>query len=87
MSNTKTLQETLASTLTTLKTRLPANLAAPTVGIVCGSGLSTLADSLREVVRVKYEELEGFGKSTGASRLRVLIDLEIDNGWMDSRGT
>ncbi|KAH8112833.1 hypothetical protein DFH11DRAFT_1778333 [Phellopilus nigrolimitatus] len=54
----------LETTYTTLKEKLPAKLLAPKVGIVCGSGLSTLADSLRDVILVPYEQLEGFGKST-----------------------
>jgi len=36
----------------------------PRVGIVCGSGLSTLASSLRDAVHVPYAALEGFGAST-----------------------
>lgn len=61
----------LDSTIGTLKARLPPNLSEPRVGIVCGSGLSTLANSLREIVKVPYAELEGFGKSTGALRTIV----------------
>ena len=61
----KPLPDLLASTLSTLHARLPAHLAAPTVGIVCGSGLSTLAGALKECVLVGYEELDGFGRSTG----------------------
>lgn len=53
------------SNLATLRQRLPARLLKPTVGIVCGSGLSTLANSLRDVVIVPYADLEGFGTSTG----------------------
>lgn len=52
--------------LKTLHTLLPPALRAPRVGIVCGSGLSTLARSLRDVVEVPYEVLEGFARSTGA---------------------
>lgn len=59
------LQELLESTYSTLRGKLPENLINPAVGIVCGSGLSTLASSLREAILVPYEELEGFGKSTG----------------------
>jgi len=39
-------------------------LAAPTVGIVCGSGLSGLADALEEKVVISYDDLDGFGRST-----------------------
>ncbi len=46
---------------------LPAHLRGPQVGIVCGSGLGTLAESITERVIVPYRALEGFGESTGAS--------------------
>ena len=46
---------------------LPAHLRNPQVGIVCGSGLGTLAESITERVIVPYSTLEGFGESTGAS--------------------
>ncbi|KAH9912575.1 uncharacterized protein B0H18DRAFT_889727 [Fomitopsis serialis] len=53
-----------SSTLDVLSRILPARLLQPRVAIVCGSGLSTLANSLRDVVEVPYSSLEGFGKST-----------------------
>ena len=56
-----------SATLEILNKKLPENLRKPRVGIVCGSGLSTLASTLRDVVEVPYDELEGFGKSTGSS--------------------
>ncbi|OBZ76300.1 putative purine nucleoside phosphorylase [Grifola frondosa] len=62
MSDEQTLP--FASTLDVLATVVPAHLLKPRVGIVCGSGLSTLASSLRDVVEVPYSALEGFGKST-----------------------
>jgi purine-nucleoside phosphorylase len=40
-------------------------LQRPRIGIVCGSGLSTLVSSLKDVVKVPYSQLEGFGESTG----------------------
>lgn len=61
----KPLSELLESTYSTLKSKLPEKLLPPKVGIVCGSGLSTLADSLQDAVLVPYDELEGFGRSTG----------------------
>nr|VWO97084.1 Uncharacterized protein [Ganoderma boninense] len=51
-------------TLATLKSVLPEKLRQPHVGIVCGSGLHTLAAAFREVVEVPYSTLPGFGKST-----------------------
>lgn len=66
----------LESNLATLRQRLPPRLLKPTVGIVCGSGLSTLANSLRDVVIVPYADLEGFGTSTGAIYLISNFYLE-----------
>lgn len=54
-----------AATLDILAGILPEHLLKPRIGIVCGSGLSTLASSLREVVEVPYSSLAGFGNSTG----------------------
>ncbi|KAG8883072.1 phosphatidyl inositol kinase [Tulasnella sp. 332] len=43
---------------------LAQGLGQPSVGIVCGSGLSGLGDALQDKVVIPYEELKGFGKST-----------------------
>jgi purine-nucleoside phosphorylase len=56
-----------ASTLDVLARLVPEQLQKPRIGIVCGSGLSTLVSSLRDVVEVPYTALEGFAKSTGKS--------------------
>ena len=56
--------DAFAVTLNALASILPAHLSKPRVGIVCGSGLSTLASSLRDKVEVPYSSLKGFGKST-----------------------
>jgi purine-nucleoside phosphorylase len=56
-----------AKNLAKLAELLPADLRSPQVGIVCGSGLGTLVESMRERVIVPYSVLEGFGESTGAS--------------------
>ncbi|KAF8523787.1 nucleoside phosphorylase domain-containing protein [Hysterangium stoloniferum] len=53
-----------SSTLDALREQLPEKLLQPVVGIVCGSGLSTLASSLRDKVLISYESLPGFSKST-----------------------
>lgn len=60
-----TTPDTFSSTLDVLNNILPAHLRKPRVGIVCGSGLSTLASTLRDAVQVPYSALAGFGKSTG----------------------
>ena len=58
-------QPSFASTVNVLREYVPESLLHPTVGIVCGSGLSTLASSLRNKVSVSYDIIPGFAKSTG----------------------
>ena len=53
------------ATIESIEPRLPESLRGPRVGIVCGSGLSGLMESLRETVLIPYETLPGFAKSTG----------------------
>lgn len=67
-----------AATLDVLASLLPEHLLKPRFGIVCGSGLSTLASSLRDVVEVPYSSLKGFGESTGMRRLFYDVDLGTD---------
>ena len=55
-----------AKNIVKLAELLPAHLRNPQVGIVCGSGLGTLAESITERVIIPYNALEGFGESTGA---------------------
>ncbi|GBE89952.1 Putative purine nucleoside [Sparassis crispa] len=61
-----------SSTLDVLASVVPEHLLKPRVGIICGSGLSTLASNLREVVEVPYNSLEGFGESTVAGHKSAL---------------
>ena len=58
-------QPPFAACLEFLAKRVPQHLK-PKVGIVCGSGLSTLASSFTDPVYVPYGEIPGFGISTGA---------------------
>jgi len=51
-------------TLDVLREQLPEKLLKPVVGIVCGSGLSTLGSKLRDKVSISYDSLPGFAKST-----------------------
>ena len=37
----------------------------PTIGIICGSGLSSLGDIVEEKYDIPYEKLKQFPKSTG----------------------
>lgn len=59
-----------ASTIDTVSSLLISankpNLLKPRVGIVCGSGLSTLASHLRDKIEVPYSQLPGFGHSSGS---------------------
>ena len=55
----------LTSCTKTLTELVPEHLRRPRIGIVCGSGLSGLAASLRDVVHVPYGRLAGFAMSTG----------------------
>ena len=55
-----------AACLEAIAKHVPQNLRQPKVGIVCGSGLSTLAASFTDSVSVPYGELPGFLISTGA---------------------
>ncbi|KAJ3992668.1 inosine guanosine and xanthosine phosphorylase family protein [Lentinula boryana] len=52
------------ATLQALRGLLPQELQNPRVGIICGSGLSGLAASLRQSILVSYAELPGFVQST-----------------------
>lgn len=61
--NALPFEETLAK----IRSLLPEKLHKPQVGIVCGSGLHTLAAAIRDIIEVPYAELPGFGKSTGMS--------------------
>lgn len=54
-----------------LAKRVPQHLK-PKVGIICGSGLSTLGASLTDPVYIPYGEIPGFGISTGATSHRNL---------------
>ncbi|TFY69602.1 hypothetical protein EVG20_g3092 [Dentipellis fragilis] len=68
------------SNVATLSRLLPERLLKPRVGIVCGSGLSTLASSMRDVVDVPYAALEGFGKSTVPGHKSILAFGLIGEG-------
>lgn len=57
-------------TLEAIKSKLPEKLQNPQIGIICGSGLSGLVDTLREVEIVPYENIPGFGRSTGELNLQ-----------------
>lgn len=66
------LPDTYRSALHTIAERVPRRLQSPKLGIVCGSGLSGLADHMRDKVLVPYEHLQGFSKSTVSGHLSAL---------------
>lgn len=37
----------------------------PTIGVICGSGLSALGDIVEEKYDIPYEQIKQFPKSTG----------------------
>lgn len=49
-----------------IKAAIPAHLQSPRVGIVCGSGLGGIVDSIRDLHLVPYNIIPGFAESTGA---------------------
>lgn len=62
-----------------LRLKLPPHLAKPKVGIVCGSGLGGLAETVNqdeEKVQWEYKDVPNFPLSTGefGSRLLLLAD-------------
>jgi len=66
------MQPSFSDALATVIARVPKRLQSPSIGIVCGSGLSGLGDKMREKVIVPYEDLKGFGKSTVSGHLSAL---------------
>lgn len=80
MSDLSALPDIYASALSTIKARVPAALQSPLIGIVCGSGLSGLADQMRDKVLVPYEDLAGFGHSTVAGHKSALAFGRLGEG-------
>ena len=77
-----------APTLEAIISLLPPNLQRPNLGIICGSGLSGLAEDFRQVVIVPYEKIPGFGHSSGpSSRLSLLASsvLILNEQSLDTR--
>ena len=80
MSPASELPAAFASTLQTIHDRVPEKLRAPQIAIVCGSGLSTLAESIRDKVTVPYTDLEGFATSTVSGQISSLAFGLIGDG-------
>lgn len=62
--------ETLTETSDYLKNLVPIE---PKVGIICGSGLGTLADALDDKISVPYEDIPNFPKSTVKGHAGALV--------------
>lgn len=68
------LDKQLTVTLESLRPHVPERLLSTKIGIVCGSGLSTLAETIRDKHEVPYSVLAGFGESTGKDPLYFGLD-------------
>jgi purine-nucleoside phosphorylase len=60
-------------TLRAIRALIPTELAHPKIGIVCGSGLSTLASHFKDKVEVPYEGLPGLVKASTVAALYLKI--------------
>ena len=58
-----TLSEELQKAADSVRGLLPPG-AAPTVGLILGSGLGSFADTLADRVKVPFEKIPGFAAST-----------------------
>jgi len=56
-----------ADTANFISEQLPAELKNPQVGVICGSGLGGLADTVHSDVKheIPYADIPNFAKSTG----------------------
>ncbi|KAI6041505.1 nucleoside phosphorylase domain-containing protein [Pisolithus marmoratus] len=69
-----TLGFSYEATIATITRLVPdPGLHKPRLGIVCGSGLSTLVSSLKNVVQIPYSKLEGFAESTVVGQKSALV--------------
>ncbi|SNX87759.1 related to PNP1 - purine-nucleoside phosphorylase [Melanopsichium pennsylvanicum] len=62
--NITNLPEPFGSAVQAIRATVPVELASPKWGIICGSGLSGLANSLESSVHVPYTSIPGFSEST-----------------------
>jgi len=67
----------ITAAIDSIRSQLPPEYHHPRVGIVCGSGLSELGDSIQDVRIIHYKTIPGFGTSTGNSKT-YRIYLSID---------
>jgi purine-nucleoside phosphorylase len=69
-SELEALPKDFVEALNAIKSRLPAHLAVPKWGVVCGSGLSGLVDHIEEQVLINYDTIP-------VSRASILIGLSL----------
>ena len=50
----------------------------PVVGIICGSGLSNLSESIENSITFKYEDIPGFPRATVAGHTGELVFGTVD---------
>jgi purine-nucleoside phosphorylase len=74
-------------TLEAIRSKLPEKLQNPQIGIICGSGLSGLVDALREVEIIQYENIPGFGRSTGELIVPLLQGFQDKHNVTSSSGS
>lgn len=67
-------------TLAAIRSQIPTELATPKIGIVCGSGLATLASHFKDKVEVAYDSLPGFVKSTVAGHKSAFAFGRLGDG-------
>jgi len=63
-----------------IRAQIPEHLAHPKIGIVCGSGLSTLASSFKNKHEVPYHGLPGFVESTVAGHKSAFAFGKLGEG-------
>lgn len=73
VSTPATAAPTLADAVAAVRARVPADLAAPRVALVLGSGLGVLAASAEDAVRVPTSEIPGYPASTVAGHAGELV--------------
>ena len=65
-------------TIDVIRAELPLYLQSPRVGIICGSGLSTIATTFHKVVKIPYAKIPGFSKSTGKFHMVLFLILGVE---------
>lgn len=63
-SDVETLSLDPLASIDAIRAELPQYLQSPRVGIICGSGLSSIVTMFYKVVRISYVKIPGFSKST-----------------------